>query len=149
MFSLLVRRFCERIGTTCVNATFSSTLKEWGLRWSYSTAFYPGESTFSKILAKRIEEGTALQATHGGKFQITWTEKGVGRSTIALDRRVTSKDHRFSGYKSHRDCTLDGLKQDRYATFLIYLNTVMEGGETEFQGSFKRFDARNALSSAE
>ncbi|CAF3878324.1 unnamed protein product, partial [Adineta steineri] len=101
-------------GTTCVNATFSSTLKQWGLKWSYSTAFYLGESPFSTLLSKRIEEGTELQSTHGGKFQITSTDKGVG-------------------YKAHRDCTLDGLKQDRYATFLAYLNTVMEGGETEFQ----------------
>ena len=29
---------------------------------------------------------------------------------------------------------MNGLKQDRYATFLAYLNTVMEGGETEFPG---------------
>ena len=39
------------------------------------------------------------------------------------------------GYKTHRDCLLNGLKQDRYATFLAYLNTVMNGGETEFPGS--------------
>ena len=100
-------------GTTCINATFSSQLKAWGLKWSYSTAFYPGESPFSNLLAKRIEEGTNLQSSHGGKFQITSTEKGVG-------------------YKTHHDCTLNGSKQDRYATFLVYLNTVMEGGETEF-----------------
>lgn len=35
---------------------------------------------------------------------------------------------------------MNGLKQDRYATFLAYLNTVMEGGETEFPG--KVFFAR-------
>lgn len=64
----------------CVNATFSSTLKHWGLKWSYSTAFYPGESAFSNILTKRIEDGTALQATHGGKFQITSTDEGIGTS---------------------------------------------------------------------
>jgi hypothetical protein len=45
----------------------------------------------------------------------------------------------YLGYKTHRDCTLNGLKQDRYATFLIYLNTVMEGGETEFQGKHSFF----------
>lgn len=109
------------LGTTCVNATFSSTLKQWGLKWSYSTAFYLGESPFSTTLSKRIEEATALQSSHGGKFQITSTEKGIG-------------------YKAHHDCTLDGTKQDRYATFLAYLNTVMKGGETEFQG--KRFISR-------
>ncbi len=67
------------LGTTCVNATFSSMLKQWGLKWSYSTAFYLGESTFSTILSKRIEDGTDLQSSHGGKFQITSTEKGVGK----------------------------------------------------------------------
>ncbi|CAF0832575.1 unnamed protein product [Rotaria sp. Silwood1] len=100
-------------GTTCINATFSSMLKQWGLKWSYSTAFYLGESAFSTTLSQRIEDGTALQSSHGGKFQITSTEKGVG-------------------YKAHHDCTVNGLKQDRYATFLAYLNTVMKGGETEF-----------------
>ncbi|CAF3021813.1 unnamed protein product [Rotaria sp. Silwood2] len=100
-------------GTTCINATFSSMLKKWGLKWSYSTAFYLGESTFSTVLSQRIEDATALQSSHGGKFQITSAEKGIG-------------------YKAHRDCTLNGLKQDRYATFLAYLNTVMQGGETEF-----------------
>jgi len=40
----------------------------------------------------------------------------------------------YLGYKAHHDCTVNGLKQDRYATFLVYLNTVMEGGETEFTG---------------
>jgi prolyl 4-hydroxylase len=54
-------------------------LKEWGLKWSYSTAFYLGESTFSTLLSKRIEEGTGLQSGHGGKFQITSTDKGVGK----------------------------------------------------------------------
>jgi len=68
-------------GTTCINATFSSMLKQWGLKWSYSTAFYPGESSFSTLLSQRIEEGTALQSSHGGKFQITSTEKGVGKCT--------------------------------------------------------------------
>jgi len=43
------------------------------------------------------------------------------------------------GYKSHHDCTLNGSKQDRYATFLAYLNTVMEGGETEFRGKILIF----------
>lgn len=54
-------------------------LKQWGLQWSYSTAFYLGESAFSTILSKRIEEGTGLQSSHGGKFQITSTPKGVGK----------------------------------------------------------------------
>ena len=30
---------------------------------------------------------------------------------------------------------MNGVKQDRYATILIYLNTVMQGGETEFPGN--------------
>ncbi|UJR27837.1 hypothetical protein I4U23_009103 [Adineta vaga] len=105
--------FSLYLGTTCINETFSSMLKEWGLKWSYSTAFYLGESPFSTLLSQRIEDGTGLQSSHGGKFQITSTDKGVG-------------------YKAHHDCTVNGSKQDRYATFLAYLNTVMEGGETEF-----------------
>lgn len=29
-------------GTSCLNITFSRQLEKWGLKWSYSTAFYPG-----------------------------------------------------------------------------------------------------------
>lgn len=29
-------------GTLCLNQTFSRQLEKWGLKWSYSTAFYPG-----------------------------------------------------------------------------------------------------------
>jgi hypothetical protein len=107
-------------------------LKQWGLEWSYSTAFYLGESAFSTLLSKRIEEGTSLQSSHGGKFQITSTEKGVGKE---IEKYFSIKFFFFClGYKAHQDCTVNGLKQDRYATFLAYLNTVMEGGETEFTG---------------
>lgn len=57
-------------GTACVNASFSSFLKK-HLRWSYSTAFYPGESPFATRFAERIEAVTGLPQSHGGKFQIT------------------------------------------------------------------------------
>jgi len=57
--------------TMCLNQTFSRQLEKWGLKWSYSTAFYPGESKFATIFGKRIEEATQLNETHGGKFQIT------------------------------------------------------------------------------
>lgn len=103
-------------GTFCLNQTFSRQLEKWGLRWSYSTAFYPGESKFSRVFGKRIEEATQLEETHGGKFQVTSYASGVG-------------------YKSHMDCVLesDG-RPDRYATFLVYLNDMGadNGGETLF-----------------
>lgn len=104
-------------GTTCLNQTFSRQLEKWGLKWSFSTAFYPGESKFSTILGKRIEDATRLNETHGGKFQITSYPFDVG-------------------YKSHTDCVVSDQieKRDRYATFLIYLNSLGAegGGETVF-----------------
>ena len=57
-------------GTACVNASFSTFLKK-HIRWSYSTAFYPGESPFATRFAERIEAATGLPQSHGGKFQIT------------------------------------------------------------------------------
>ena len=103
-------------GTFCLNQTFSRQLEKWGLKWSYSTAFYPGESKFSAAFGKRIQEATQLEETHGGKFQVTSYPFEVG-------------------YKSHLDCVLspDG-KPDRYATFLVYLNDMGadNGGETLF-----------------
>ena len=103
-------------GTTCINQTFSRQLEKWGLKWSYSTAFYPGESKFSTRFGKLIEEATQMQESHGGKFQITSYPPGVG-------------------YKDHTDCTLDSTEErDRYATFLVYLSTLGAngGGETKF-----------------
>ena len=103
-------------GTFCLNQTFSRQLEKWGLKWSYSTAFYPGESKFSKIFGKRIEEATQLPDSHGGKFQITSYPFDVG-------------------YKSHTDCILNSNeKRDRYATFMVYLNDMgaNNGGETLF-----------------
>lgn len=39
----------------------------------------------------------------------------------------------FSGYKSHTDCTVGSSElRDRYATALVYLQDVPEGGETIF-----------------
>jgi hypothetical protein len=67
-------------------------LKQWGLKWSYSTAFYLGESAFSTLLSKRIEEGTNLQSTHGGKFQITSTDKGVGK---LINQSIDHFDYHF------------------------------------------------------
>lgn len=36
------------------------------------------------------------------------------------------------GYKNHTDCTVGGDTRDRYATILVYLKNVAEGGETKF-----------------
>ena len=66
-------------GTRCVNETFSQHLQDWlHSNWSYSTAFYPGESTFSTTFAQQIFDATRLDLDHGGKFQITAYPQGIG-----------------------------------------------------------------------
>ena len=41
----------------------------------------------------------------------------------------------YQGYKSHTDCVENSEdKRDRMATVLVYLDTVSEGGETDFPG---------------
>lgn len=102
-------------GTTCVNASFSRQLKQWLKgNWSYSTAFYPGESRFASIFEQRVKQAMGLKPENGGKFQITSYPQGIG-------------------YKAHTDCTENSNdKRDRMATVLVYLDTVSEGGETEF-----------------
>lgn len=100
-------------GTTCINETFSATLQE-HFKWSYSTAFYPGESKFSTMFAERIRQATGLRLENGGKFQITSYPQNVG-------------------YKNHTDCVVEyNDKRDRFATILVYLRDVDEGGETKF-----------------
>ncbi|RDD42813.1 Prolyl 4-hydroxylase subunit alpha-1 [Trichoplax sp. H2] len=100
-------------GTTCLNASFSSLLKK-HLRWSYSTAFYNGESPFATRFAERIEAATGLPQSHGGKFQITSYPTSIN-------------------YKAHTDCmTATKEKRDRYATVLVYLTDVSKGGYTNF-----------------
>ncbi|XP_072179464.1 uncharacterized protein [Diadema setosum] len=109
--SVSLKDFTE--GTTCLNSSFSSQLKSF-LTWSYSTAFYPGESKFSTIFEERVFQATGLSPTNGGKFQITSYPQGIG-------------------YKTHTDCILDNAdKRDRFATILVYLQDVKEGGETQF-----------------
>ncbi|GFO37942.1 prolyl 4-hydroxylase subunit alpha-1-like [Plakobranchus ocellatus] len=102
-------------GTKCVNASFSLQLQSWlNSNWSYSTAFYPGESKFSTNIATRMQNAMGLQPENGGKFQIT--SYPVGKA-----------------YKTHTDCTLEGLdKRDRSVSVLMYLNNSEEGGETQF-----------------
>ncbi|XP_068670621.1 uncharacterized protein [Montipora foliosa] len=100
-------------GTTCVNETFSTQLQAY-FTWSFSTAFYPGESKFSTIFAERIQRATGLKLENGGKFQITSYPQNVG-------------------YKNHTDCIVNHSdKRDRFATVLVYLKDVEEGGETKF-----------------
>ena len=66
-------------GTTCVNETFSRDLKHWVHNaWSYSTAFYPGESFFSRVFATRVSIATGLAERNGGKFQVTSYPVGAG-----------------------------------------------------------------------
>lgn len=70
-------------GTFCVNETFSRQLSDWlKSNWSYSTAFYPGESKFSKIFEYRVKEATQLLPENGGKFQITLYPQGIGKMRV-------------------------------------------------------------------
>ena len=66
-------------GTSCINETFSDLLKR-NFEWSFSTAFYSGESKFSLIYEKRLEQISGLTASHGGKFQITSYPESIGES---------------------------------------------------------------------
>ncbi|CAL1538796.1 unnamed protein product [Lymnaea stagnalis] len=102
-------------GTKCVNTSFSLQLTAWLKgNWSYSTAFYPGESVFSKVAADRIQKAMGLDPKSGGKFQIT--SYPIGKA-----------------YKEHTDCLLDGKdSRDRVVSVLMYLNDVDDGGETRF-----------------
>ncbi|XP_019636225.1 PREDICTED: uncharacterized protein LOC109478849 [Branchiostoma belcheri] len=105
------RDFTE--GTKCLNGSFSSQLKQ-HFHWSYSTSFYPGESKFSATFERRVAAATGLKVENGGKFQITSYAQGIG-------------------YKSHTDCVVGSRDQrDRFATILVYLQDVPEGGETKF-----------------
>ncbi len=95
-------------------------MQQWGLKWSFNTAFYPGESKFSTIFGRLIEEATQLNDTHGGKFQITSYPLGVG-------------------YGAHTDCMLENTgseMRDKYASFLVFLNDLEPeaGGEHTFPG---------------
>ena len=65
-------------GTTCINETLSAKLQA-RFKWSYSIAFYPGESKFSTVFAEKIQKATGLKVENGGKFQITSYPQGVGK----------------------------------------------------------------------
>jgi hypothetical protein len=65
-------------GTTCINESLSLLVKKHGMKWSYSTSFYPGESKFSLAVQERIKQATGLAPENGGKFQITSYPRNVG-----------------------------------------------------------------------
>lgn len=65
-------------GTSCINETFSQRLQE-KFKWSYSTAFYAGESKFSLRYEERLQSLSGLLKTHGGKFQVTSYPKTIGK----------------------------------------------------------------------
>lgn len=64
-------------GTLCLNESFSRSLAQ-KFSYSYSTAFYRGDSKFSYTFEEQIEKMTGLSKLHGGKFQITSYQTGVG-----------------------------------------------------------------------
>ena len=70
--------------TTCLNVSLSQELRA-RIKWSYSTAFYPGESKFSYIFETRIKEATGLPPSHGGKFQVTSYPQGIGKSSVNMN----------------------------------------------------------------
>ena len=73
-------------GTTCINESLSLLLRRHGMKWSYSTSFYPGESKFSLTVEERIKQATGMAPENGGKFQITSYPLNVGAYMIDLFR---------------------------------------------------------------
>ena len=71
-------------GTTCINESLSLLVRQHGMKWSYSTSFYPGESKFSLTLQERIKQATGLAAENGGKFQITSYPQNVGMCKLYI-----------------------------------------------------------------
>ena len=68
------------VGTMCLNESFSGDLQRWlKSNWSYSTAFYPGESPFSHKFTERVHRATGLSPEQGGKFQLTSYPTGIGK----------------------------------------------------------------------
>ena len=68
-------------GTFCVNETFSRSLSQ-KFSYSHSTAFYRGDSKFSNLFEEQVERTTGLSKIHGGKFQITSYQIGVGKRSF-------------------------------------------------------------------
>ena len=67
-------------GTRCENTSLSMVLGElFSKNWSYSTAFYPGESRFSEVFEQRVALATGLSPSNGGKFQLTSYPPGKGK----------------------------------------------------------------------
>ena len=72
-----------------MNASFSHQLKEWlHGNWSYSTAFYPGESPFASAFENRVKQAMGLIPENGGKFQITSYPQNIGEYKLGNIRVV-------------------------------------------------------------
>ncbi|WAQ94696.1 hypothetical protein MAR_007167 [Mya arenaria] len=80
------RDFTE--GTTCVNASFSSQLKDWFKgNWSYSTAFYPGYKSHTDCTEGLTDQRDRI-ATILVYLDTNWVS-GLGRGKAGLSSGIT------------------------------------------------------------
>ena len=114
-------------GTRCLNQTFSRQLEKWGLKWSYNTAFYQGESKFARTFGKLIEDATMLNETHGGRFLVTSYPPGVGLNEPTACSTVQTTP-----------TSANEPPSERYAAFMVYLDELGAdgGGENLFPEVF-------------
>ncbi len=85
-------------GTWCINETFSKEIAP-KFKYSYSTGFYRSESKFAARFEQQIEAATGLAKDHGGKFQITSYQMGVGEQKFQ-DALLNFLDAFFSDFYS-------------------------------------------------
>ena len=71
------------LDTRCINDSFSQQLKSlMKSNWSYSTAFFRGETKFASRFAERVAKATGLTDANGGLYQITSYPQGVGEQSV-------------------------------------------------------------------
>ncbi|CAI9728532.1 Hypothetical predicted protein [Octopus vulgaris] len=81
-------------------------------RWNYNTAFYPGESRFSKALEKRIEQAMGLRPENGGKFQITSYPNGIEANRRCVRSRRLSVKEKLE-MKSYAEATAEDPEKEK------------------------------------
>ena len=99
--------------------------------WSYSTAFYPGESRFSSIFATRVQQAMGLDPSNGGKFQITSYPSGKGQLHVisTSSRSFMSRQSSCSESVHARGCPkmLQGCPRNMTNVDLVLHRIVQPG----------------------
>lgn len=119
--------------------------------WTLKSIFGKTINASINVLCSRLQGAYWMyRRTPGQRWQICltnppfqmWLLHSPCNTTLSTDlgNNTSINTLIIAGYKKHTDCTIGAQdKRDRFATILVYLDDVEEGGETKFPGRLNTY----------